>query len=98
MFFNFVKLIVLQTFNMFRSLALIIDIFGNVIDGDLLEHFITEEKNTSFGKLDWTISASVGEIEIKGNLNKTGVKFSNLLSKVFEKDHCMTAYLNKIST
>lgn len=74
------------------ELAISIDLFGNVVCGEAIEDLVTSEEKTFFGKGDITISTSIGELETKDKLNKTGIKFSKFLSKVLDKNHCVESY------
>lgn len=74
------------------KLAISIDLFGNVICGEAIEDLVTSEEKTLFGSEDVTISTSIGELETKDKLNKTGIKFSKFLSKVLDKNHCVESY------
>jgi len=75
------------------QIALTIDLIGNALAGELIEYIITSERNTLFGKGNVTISASVGDLELRKNLNKRGLKFTKLLSYIFEENHSVNAYL-----
>jgi hypothetical protein len=77
-------------------ISISLDIFGNVACGEFLEDCITSEENTLFMDQKTTISASVGELDYHKKLNKTGVLLSRVLSKVFEKNHSINAYLKKM--
>lgn len=78
----------------FLNNAITLDILGNV-NGELIERFVTKEKNTLFGKKGITISASLGQLEINKKLNKKGLFLSKLLDLCFkEKNHCKNAYTN----
>lgn len=80
--------------NFFLNNAITIDILGNV-NGELLERLVTKEKNTLFGKRGVTISASLGELEYIGKLNKRGLFLSKLLDLCFnQKHHCLSAYFD----
>jgi len=79
---------------LFYHLALTVDLLGNAVAGELIEKIVTNENDTLFGRGDVTISASIGELESNNKLNKNGIFFSNLLSKVFEKNHSVLAYDN----
>lgn len=77
----------------FLTIGYIIDLYGNVILGELIEDLITAEENTLFGKGDVTISAALGDLKRRGKLNKAGLYFCNLLSWLDPKheDHCISA-------
>jgi hypothetical protein len=81
----------------FYSNAITIDILGNV-NGELIERFVTKERNTLFGQQGVTISASLGDLEIRGKLNKKGLFLSKILNFAFnQKQHCIDAFYNLIS-
>jgi hypothetical protein len=73
-------------------IAISIDLFGNVICGEAIEDLVTTEENTLFGDGEITISTSTGELESKNKLNESGLKFSNFLSKILGKNHCIESY------
>ena len=82
-----------------ERLAVGIDILGNVVAGELFEDCVTTVEDTLYGKHGITLSASTGDLEIKEKLtnkniylNKTGLFFTKLLSKVFENNHSILAY------
>lgn len=91
-FWSLIKAVFLNLSWLCGQTAIAIDLLGNVISGELLEDCLTSEENTTFRDPNITISASVGKLEIEGKLNKTGIWFSKLLSKVFEDNHCINAY------
>lgn len=83
--------------NFFLNNAITLDILGNV-NGELIERFVTKEKNTMFGMQGVTISASLGDLEIRGKLNKKGLFLSKILNFAFnQKQHCIDAFYNLIS-
>ena len=51
--------------------ALFLDYTWNVFAGELLEDIITWKENTWFGNGKTTVSASIGQLEDKGYLNRT---------------------------
>ncbi|RLD69234.1 MAG: hypothetical protein DRI95_00650 [Bacteroidetes bacterium] len=75
------------------SLAVGLDLLGNVAVGELIELLVTDKRNTLLGKGNITISASLGKLQLEKELNKRGLKFSKLLDKIFEQNHCILAYL-----
>jgi len=75
-----------------HTIAIVIDLFGNVTSGELIEDCVTTKENTLYGNGKYTISAATGYLLIKNFLNKTGLWFSSVLDK-FEEDHCRKAYL-----
>jgi hypothetical protein len=69
-----------------------IDIFGNVVDGELLEDTVTTEETTLFGDGKTTISASIGDLSKRKKLNTKFGRFVNkTLSIVFEPNHSINA-------
>ncbi len=81
----------------FLNNAITIDILGNV-NGELIERFVTKEKRTLFGEQGVTISASLGDLELRGKLNKKGLFLSKMLNFAFnQKQHCVDAFYNLIS-
>jgi hypothetical protein len=81
----------------FLNNAITLDILGNV-NGELIERFVTKEKNTMFGQQGVTISASLGDLEIRGKLNKKGLFLSKMLNFAFnQKQHCIDAFYNLIT-
>ena len=79
--------------DLFLKIGYIIDLFGNVTLGELIEDLVTSEEYTLFGEWDCTISAALGDLKKKGKLNQTGMWLANLLSKLDpkHKDHCIAA-------
>lgn len=78
--------------------ALFLDYTWNVFAGELLEDIITWKENTWFGNGKTTVSASIGQLESKDSLNKTGKWFSSFLNFVFnEKNHALKSYNNQIN-
>ncbi len=83
---------------LFHSIAFTLDVLGNVIVGELIEiiitnkEFLKDNSDTWFGLREHSISQAIGYIEKREALNNTGVKLSNLLSKIFGKNHCKNAY------
>ena len=77
----------------FLAVGTIIDLFGNVLLGEMIEDFVTSEENTLFGIGDITISAALGDLKRKEKLNGRGIILCNLLSFLdpIHKDHCKSA-------
>lgn len=73
-------------------IAISIDLMGNVTCGEMIQDIVTGSEDTLFGNGDVTISAATGQLESVGGLNKTGLKFSTILSKLLNKNHCINAY------
>ena len=79
---------------LFLVTAYVIDLYGNVLLGELIEDLVTDQEKTLFGLGDVTISAALGDLKKRGKLNKTGILISNVLSRLDfkHKDHCIAAY------
>lgn len=75
-----------------KHIAIGIDLLGNVMAGELLEDIVTSNEDTFYGHSEYTISAATGKLEQDKALNKTGLFFTSILSKVFEKNHAILAY------
>lgn len=74
-----------------------IDIFGNVVDGELLEDTVTSEEKTLFGDGRVTVSASIGDLSKRKKLDTKFGRFVNkTLSVVFEPNHSINAIDKKI--
>ena len=81
----------------FLNNAITIDILGNV-NGELIERIVTKERDTLFGLHGVTISASLGDLELRNKLNKKGMLLSKMLNFAFnQKQHCIDAYYNLIN-
>lgn len=78
----------------FLFIAYTIDLYANVLLGELIEDLVTAEEYTLFGLGDVTISAALGELKYRGRLNNTGLFLCKILSAVDlkHKDHCLAAY------
>lgn len=77
----------------FYHFGFTLDVMWNV-QGELIEDLITSEEKTTFNNKKYTVSASVGKLQIDNKLNKLGVKFANLLNIVFwQKNHTKGAWL-----
>lgn len=74
------------------QIAIGIDLFGNVTCGEAIEDLVTVEENTMYGAGDITISTATGHLEYFGKLNKLGIGFSKVLSKVLDPNHCIESY------
>lgn len=77
---------------LFLQTAIAIDLFGNVVCGEAIEDLVTYEEKTMYGKGDVTVSTATGEMEVKGKLNKLGLRFSKVLSKILDENHCVNSY------
>jgi hypothetical protein len=78
---------------LFLFIGYIIDLYGNVLLGELIEDLVTTEEDTYFGEGDVTISAALGDLKRKNKLKTTGIVICNILSFLDPKheDHCITA-------
>lgn len=75
-------------------LALVIDLTGNAIAGELFEDIVTSEEDTLFGEGDCSISSAMGELEVNNKkITKAGRLFSKMLNWTFRvNSHCTDAY------
>lgn len=87
-----------QTWVVIRRLFLfvgyLIDLYGNVLLGELIEDLVTAEEETLFGKGDVTISVALGHLKAFGKLKPFGLWLCKVLSilDTRHEDHCMAAY------
>ena len=78
--------------HMFYEIAYALDMGWNV-NGEILEDMIATKENTTFTERDLSVSASVGKLEIDGDLTKFGKWFSKLLNFFFgQKQHAIDAW------
>jgi hypothetical protein len=77
----------------FLAIGTVVDLFGNVLLGELIEDIVTAEENNMFGCGNATISAALGDLKRKEKLNKSGIILSNVLSFLDSRheDHCLAA-------
>jgi hypothetical protein len=77
----------------FLAIGYIIDLFGNVLLGELIEDLVTAEEDTLFGMGDVTMSAALGDLKRKDKLHKRGIALCNILSFLdpIHEDHCIAA-------
>ena len=77
----------------FLAIGTVIDLFGNVLLGELIEDIVTAEENNMFGMGDVTISAALGDLKLRKKLNKRGIVLCNILSFLdpIHTDHCIAA-------
>ena len=99
LFFSYWLNMLYQTWEVVKflihSVAFALDLYGNVIAGELIEDIVTKRESTNFGKGKWSISAATGlELE-KNQLTKAGKWFNRILSKSFEPDHTSNALASK---
>ena len=78
----------------FLMIGYIIDLFGNVTIGELIEDCVTATESTLFGVAGVTISAALGDLKKRGLLNKRGLWVCDMLSRLdpLHEDHCIAAY------
>lgn len=95
-FILFWLLVLYQIWNVikffFMQIAIGLDMMENVVSGEALEDIITTEEKTMFGNGQVTVSTATGELEYKGKLNKYGVRWTKLLSKVLDENHSVNSY------
>jgi hypothetical protein len=79
--------------HVFLFIGYVIDLYGNVLLGELIEDLVTAEEITIFGLGDVTISAALGDLKRRGRLNNTGLFICKILSALDPKheDHCIAA-------
>lgn len=74
------------------EIAYALDIAWNV-NGEILEDMFTAKEDTTFTKKNISVSASIGKLEIDGDLNKSGKRFSKVLNIFFwQKQHAIDAW------
>ena len=78
------------------KLAVSLDLFANASAGEMIEDCVTSREDTLYGKGNWTISAATGKLEMFEKLNKTGLHFTDFLSKCLGENHCQQAYLDEV--
>ena len=78
------------------QIAIGIDLLGNVTTGEAIEDCVTTHEATMYGRGDVTISTATGELEYHNKLNKVGVKFTKVLSKVLDDNHSIKSYLRHL--
>lgn len=66
------------------QIAYTLDLWWNML-GEILEDNITHKEDTEFTKPNVSVSASVGKLEIDGDLNKYGKIFSKILNFAFQQ-------------
>lgn len=80
------------------EIAISLDLFGNISCGEAIEDCVTAKEDTLYGRGDITISAATGELEMNGNLNTFGWKFTSTLSKVLGENHSINCYKNYLDS
>lgn len=74
-----------------------LDLLWNV-KGEALEDMFTAKEDTEFGKKNISVSASIGKLEIEGDLNSFGRALSRLLNFVFQqKQHAKDSWYFKLA-
>lgn len=74
------------------EIAYSLDLAWNV-NGEILEDMVTAKEETEFSKKNISVSESVGKLEIDGDLNNSGKKFSKMLNIFFnQKQHAIDAW------
>lgn len=69
-----------------------LDLSWNV-NGEILEDVITTEEKTHFTEKNVSVSATTGDLEIRGKLNKMGLRFTKLLNFFFnQKQHAIDSW------
>lgn len=95
-FFIYLIYVTYQIWNaikyIFLHIAIGVDLLGNVTCGEAIEDLVTNEEKTMYGRGDITISTATGELEYHNKLNKLGLNFSKVLSKILDPNHCIESY------
>ena len=84
--------------DLFRYLAVIIDILGNVILGPAMKFLFVKKEFSQmsyYGRAGITISAATGQGFVKKYFNERGIRFKNFINFFFirtTKYHCEDAY------
>jgi len=73
---------------LFYSLAVAVDVFGNVMCADLFNICLIYHGGYRFGRVGETVSSVLGKNQMTGTLSKSGLAIVRVLDKV-EKDHCI---------
>lgn len=74
-----------------------LDLLWNV-KGEALEDMITAKEDTTFGQKNISVSASVGKLEIEGELNAWGRFSSKVLNFVFQqRQHATDSWYMKLA-
>jgi len=78
--------------HMFYEIAYSLDLGWNV-NGEILEDMFTAKEDTEFNKKNISVSATIGKLEVEGDLNKSGLRFSKVLNFFFnQKQHAIDAW------
>jgi len=63
------------------------------VNGEIIEDMVTAKEDTMFSEKNITVSASIGKLELSGDLNKFGRLLSRLLNFVFnQKSHAIDSF------
>lgn len=74
------------------ALAYSLDLGWNV-NGEIIEDLVTAKEDTTFSQKNISVSATIGKLEIDGDLNRTGKWFSKALNFAFmQKSHARGAW------
>jgi hypothetical protein len=74
------------------EIAVGLDMSWNV-NGEIIEDMVTAKEDTMFSEKNITVSASIGKLELYGDLNKFGRLLSRLLNFVFnQKSHAIDSF------
>jgi len=77
---------------MLYEIAYSLDLGWNV-NGEILEDMFTAKEDTEFSKKNISVSATIGKLEVDGDLNKSGLRFSKVLNFAFnQKQHAIDAW------
>jgi len=78
--------------HMLYEIAYSLDLGWNV-NGEILEDMFTAKEDTHFTEKNISVSATIGKLEIDGDLNKSGIRFSKVLNFFFnQKQHAVDAW------
>jgi hypothetical protein len=85
------------------EIAIGFDFIANIFGGELMEDFVSHKSVSHFGEKQTTISASIGELELKAQGNelyksKKGRVLSEILNVVFnQRQHCIDSWKFKLA-
>ena len=82
--------------NIFLTLALLIDINGNVVCEELFNDKLRITGGYAFGRSGETISSVLGKNQRDGTLTKSGNILANILDWI-DKDHCKNSIDESLS-
>ena len=94
---SFIKILFYRaSTNYFKDCAIVMDILGNVLCQHLFNlTLIKKDSKNKFGKLDYTISKTLGLNQIDETLTWVGILLVKFLD-LFEKDHCLKSINNNV--